>query len=253
MYGDDGPHPQVDGAACAAARRGACCGRGREAQVGGPERVACAQAEPRRALASFGDRQLLARAADDLEPAIRLERHDDVGIGARALDVVCDTDTHVELVARRDRSGRVRREHEVTAHQRAPVEHPDALVGDRDRHDAQRPVEVVGHGVLDVSRRRIGIEDARPVGDRRLALAPERVQVLAEHALRIAARRGGRPRRRNSGRIRSRIWVVETSQRPLLEEVAQRIRAPRSRPPAGCPRRRRTARCARVARCDSRS
>src|SRR6185369_13926162 len=95
---------------------------------------------------------------------------------------------------------------------------------DRNRNDAQLAVEVVGHGVSEVTARWSDIDEPGPVCNRRLAFPIKRIEMARETAIGIAS---GRSQRNESFEVRQN-QIEDLSridfQHPLLEKITKRIR-----------------------------
>ena len=181
-----------------------------------------AHVELRAGLAALVDLERLRRIADHLEPARGGERERDGRFLARARDVVGQADADLDRVAGRHGKRRVRQDHHVAAHRGAGALRGGGLVVHGHRHHAQAAVEALGHGVAELAAA-VHVDQARPVGHRLVALALERVQVLAELAFAVAAGRGALHQLLELGQDQVERLQRADLERALLEEVLERV------------------------------
>src|SRR5205807_258294 len=98
------------------------------------------------------------------------------------------THADFELVPRGDSGRRIRRQHEISARKCLDLLDTDRVIGYRHRDDSQRPVEIVGHDVLQVALYAVRVDDPGPVRYGLVSFAPERIEVATQSAFPVASR-----------------------------------------------------------------
>ena len=149
-----------------------------ESDYSGAEFVGRAEFEDCRLFAAFSDVQGLRRGVQDRQLIVSLRMQLDLGVRAGAFDVVCHGHARLELIAGRGEHGHARGDYKRSANQSAALGRPYRVVRDRDSHDFQRAVEIIGHVINDFTLRVVGVDDAGPKHDRFFRYSFERIQTL---------------------------------------------------------------------------
>ena len=146
----------------------------------------------------------------------------DLGVRARAFDVVGDGDAGFKFVARRGQDRHARRDHERSANECVTISGPDRLAGNADRHYFQVPIKEIGNVVGDFTRGRVGVENARPKDDRLFCDALERIQLL--HFAAVSAKGGKRAQEREFRDDKIDNLRRLDAERAFAEEISKWIR-----------------------------
>src|SRR5579863_3999596 len=157
-----------------------------EIEFGGAESFSRAQFVYHHAFAHFAEFYFLLGRANNIETWRRREGElDRYFLATEAGKIVGDANADFELVARRDHARHIRREHEIAAHRGRVLHDADLVRAHGHGHDAQLAVEIVGQGPAEFAAV-LDIDDARPVGDRLLMLALERIEMAREQIVGVA-------------------------------------------------------------------
>jgi hypothetical protein len=141
------------------------------------------------------------------------------------LDVVGDGHAQVERVSRRKECRHVRADHERPPHLRRRLRRANRVRRRRHDHDAQRAGKVIGHVIGEAFCLRSEIDHTRPVGDRRIMLSLERVEMMRKQILAgVAARRRDLLRDRIFRQDLVHRLARANAERLLLEKIGEGIR-----------------------------
>src|SRR5882724_12895746 len=154
---DRRPHAQRSAALCLLAIR-----TRDERDFSGAELVRCTELEDRCLLSAFSNMQRLRRAARDRQLLIGLRAQFDLGVRAGAFHVIGDGHAGFEFVSRRSEHRYARCNYKWPANKCLALARSHRIIRDRDSHDLQRAIEIIGHVINDFALGAIGIDDARP-------------------------------------------------------------------------------------------